>query len=239
MEKMRPNLLSILILCLFAVGQGINDARAQDSDVTEFVRTVFIEGVPYERANQYGADAVPTLTPMLNDTNEEPHWARVAMVLGVIGDEAAVDALIDFLNAETAQALSPAQFKGKTSALASLGYAISKTGNPALFGSTSPSLAATPSCSRCVKTASRWTHGSWRATRSTGPSSFRQSRRRFLLSPLHNERGEAQVLRSRLGPPSTLFRQHPSSRASAAVASLAELSPAPPNGSVRGSCAGD
>jgi HEAT repeat protein len=99
-------------------------------DVRDFVRQVFIHGVPYEEANRYDASAVPTLLAMLRDPAEEDFWANIAVVLGMIGDERAVEPMISFIQSDSGPAgLSQAQYRAKTSALMALGYLVNRTGN--------------------------------------------------------------------------------------------------------------
>jgi len=69
----------------------------QPMDVKEFVRRIFIEGVPYEEARKYGPTDVPTLLKMLADPKEEAYRTNIVVTLGIIGDERAVDPLIAFL----------------------------------------------------------------------------------------------------------------------------------------------
>jgi hypothetical protein len=99
------------------------------TDVRDFVRQVFIHGVPYEEASKYDPSVVPTLLDMLNDPAEQAHWANIVAVLGMIGDERAVDPLIAFIEADFEGGLSRDQYAAKTSALMALGYLINKTGN--------------------------------------------------------------------------------------------------------------
>jgi hypothetical protein len=70
---------------------GASGASAS-MDVRDFVRQVFIHGIPYEEARRYDASAVPVLLAMLRDPAQEDFWANVAVVLGMIGDERAVEA---------------------------------------------------------------------------------------------------------------------------------------------------
>jgi hypothetical protein len=98
-------------------------------DIREFVRQVFIHGVPYQEASRYDASVVPTLLGMLNDPAEEAYWPNVVVVLGMIGDERAVEPLIAFIEAGVQGSLSREHYAAKTSALMALGYLINKTGN--------------------------------------------------------------------------------------------------------------
>ena len=67
--------ISIIILVLLggcansrALAAGQMQAMGEVTmNVQEFVHQVFIEGVPYAEAAQYGSDDVPTLMAMLNE----------------------------------------------------------------------------------------------------------------------------------------------------------------------------
>lgn len=99
-------------------------------DIQDYVRQIFIEGVPFEETTtSYDSSVVPTLLEMLNDSEEEASWANIAVVLGIIGDEASVDPLIAFIEGGEGGQLSRSQYTAKTSALMAMGYLINKTGN--------------------------------------------------------------------------------------------------------------
>jgi hypothetical protein len=98
-------------------------------DVKEFVRQIYIHGVPYEQASQFGAESVPTLVEMLNDPAAAPYWANVVVVLGMIGDPQALDPLISFIDRPHAGILERQQYAAKTSALMSLGFLINRSGS--------------------------------------------------------------------------------------------------------------
>jgi hypothetical protein len=98
-------------------------------DIRDFVRQVFIHGVPYQEASKYDASVVPTLLGMLNDPAEEAYWPNIVVVLGMIGDEQAVEPLISFIEADVQGGLSREHYAAKTSAMMALGYLINKTGN--------------------------------------------------------------------------------------------------------------
>ncbi len=107
-------------------------AQAQETpamSVEDFVRQVFIHGVPYEEASKYGPSDVPVLLKILNDPAEKAFWSNTVVVLGMIADESAVAPLIAFIEAGDERGLSQAHYQAKTSALMSLGYLINKSGN--------------------------------------------------------------------------------------------------------------
>ena len=96
--------------------------------VEEFVRQIFIHGVPFEEASRYGPDAVPRLLKMLNDPAEEAWWPNIVVVLGMIGEPSVVDPMISFIE-EEGDELSREHYVAKTSALMSLGYVVNRTGD--------------------------------------------------------------------------------------------------------------
>jgi hypothetical protein len=98
-------------------------------DVQDFVRQTFVHGVPYEDASRYGAAAVPTLLAMLSDPSQAQYWPNIVVVLGMIGEEAAVEPLISFIQAGGGKP-GATQYRARTSALMSLGYIVNKTGSP-------------------------------------------------------------------------------------------------------------
>jgi HEAT repeat protein len=98
-------------------------------DIRKFVGQTFIHGVPYEEATQYGTETVPSLLAMLGNATEGKHWSNIVIVLGIIGDEQAVEPLIAFIEANGKDRLLREHYTAKTSALMALGYLINKTGN--------------------------------------------------------------------------------------------------------------
>lgn len=114
---------------ILALTQVAQKREAGMIDISDFVRQRFIHGVPYEEASKYDSSVVPTLLSMLNDPAEEEHWANIVIVLGIIGDEHAVDPLIAFIEADYHDDLSSEAYRAKTAALMALGYLINKTGN--------------------------------------------------------------------------------------------------------------
>lgn len=101
----------------------------QPMDVKEFVRRIYVEGVPYEEASKYGPQDVPTLLQMLEDPKEEAYRTTIVVTLGIIGDERAVDPLIAFLSRGVTGTLSHSEYTAKTSVLMALGYLVNKSGS--------------------------------------------------------------------------------------------------------------
>lgn len=116
-------------LCgLFLVTLAAN-VSAQEMDIRDFVHTIYIEGMPYDAANAYTSEVVPTLLEMLQDENEAPYWANIAVTLCIIGDESAVDSLINFIEEDVEGEVSDSLYRAKSSAVMALGYLINKSGN--------------------------------------------------------------------------------------------------------------
>jgi hypothetical protein len=98
--------------------------------IQDYVRQVFIRGVPYEEtSNNFDATDVPVLLAMLNDPAEEAYWANIVIVLNIIGDEDVVEPLIAFIDAGSGGELSYEHYIAKTSALMSMGYLVNRTGS--------------------------------------------------------------------------------------------------------------
>ena len=58
---------------------------------------------PHEEARRYDALAVPVLLAMLRDPMEEEFWVNVAVLLGSIGDERAVEPMISLIQSMRAR----------------------------------------------------------------------------------------------------------------------------------------
>lgn len=90
--------------------------------IQDFVRQLFVEGVPYATARSYGPRVVPELLRMLADPREEEHWANVVTVLGIIGDPSAIAPLVSFIEEAKTTRLSRAHHRAKKAAIMALGY---------------------------------------------------------------------------------------------------------------------
>lgn len=64
--------------------------------VEQFVTTTFYHGVPIDLARQYDSNDVRKLIDLLNDSEQKEHWGNILWVLGAIGDERALDAVLNF-----------------------------------------------------------------------------------------------------------------------------------------------
>lgn len=88
---------ALTLLGLFAATAGCQKPQRDLDPVEGFVTSTFFHGVPYALANRYGPRDVPKLTTMLRDPQHRAHWANIAWVLGIVGDENAEKALMSFL----------------------------------------------------------------------------------------------------------------------------------------------
>jgi len=105
-----------------------SEAVAAPGNVEEFVQQIYFEGIPYEQASQYGQDDVPKLLAMLKDSKAQLYQSNIIVTLGIIGDERAVEPMLDVLESAGGQ-LKPEDFAAKSSVLMSLGYLINKSQN--------------------------------------------------------------------------------------------------------------
>ncbi len=121
--------LTLALALLSSAGHSM--AQTTADEVKGFVQSVYIEGVPYERASKLDPGvALPVLEQILADSTQQDHWANAAVTIGMIGDERSADLLINFITrTESGRKLSRAQTVAKTSAVMSLGYVVNKTGS--------------------------------------------------------------------------------------------------------------
>jgi len=83
---------------------------------------------PPEEAYRYDASVAPILLRMMNDPREQDYWSNIVTTLGIIGDENAVEPMIEFI--EKGKVGQPwNRSKAKESATTSLGYLINRSGN--------------------------------------------------------------------------------------------------------------
>lgn len=123
------------LLTLFCVGLttlvGADELRSQQMDVTDFVRQQYAEGVNYDAASQYDGSDVPALLEMLGNPEEEAAWTNIVGVLGIIGTDDAVNAMLQFA-AAGGDDMSVAAYRAKSSVMIALGYAANVGNDTAL-----------------------------------------------------------------------------------------------------------
>ncbi|MCG3131871.1 MAG: hypothetical protein FLDDKLPJ_02681 [Phycisphaerae bacterium] len=102
---------------------------AATGDLREFVHRVHVHGVPYSEAIRFGPESAPALTAMLNDPAEKPHHSNIAVTLCMVGDEAAADTVINFIQQGPPGDLSRSDYQAKSNAVMALGYLVNRTGS--------------------------------------------------------------------------------------------------------------
>lgn len=82
-------------------------------------------------ANRFDASAVPTLLEMAGSEDEQEHWVEVIGVLGVVGDEQVVDALIGIIENPMVDSpyISQVQHHSRREAMRALGILAGRTGS--------------------------------------------------------------------------------------------------------------
>jgi hypothetical protein len=113
---------------------GPHEPERRSMEVRDFVRQVYIDALPMADAMRYGPREVPVVAAMLADPRERDHGSMATTVLGAIGNDAAVRALIDFVMTERRGRLRRAEYAAIGSALVALGYAVERTGNERALG---------------------------------------------------------------------------------------------------------
>ena len=130
--------LSVVLLFWICVEPGFAqrdpDDTGPDRDqpsqtVSDFIRTSFVHGLPYQEARQISPKEIPSLLKILADRREEVYWTNAIGTLGAIGDVRAVGPLIEFLEAEDKGILSPEHYRAKSSVLIALGYLVHASQN--------------------------------------------------------------------------------------------------------------
>ena len=119
-------------------GDSIANASASVGEVPlaveDFVRRTHVHGISIDQARQYAGDQLDaseqTLLQVLEDPASQAHWSNAAVLLGLIGSAEAFVPLQQMLERPTAQALTPADFRARTSALMALGYLSSRGDYP-------------------------------------------------------------------------------------------------------------
>ena len=129
-------------------------AATERPPVAEFVRQIYYEGLPLDQAAGYGEEDVDVLIAMLNDPAEVLYHENIALTLGMIGSERAVEPLIAYIatgpSAGAVQAAAAGEgtarraYKGRVGAVMALGYIVnladSERALEYLIESTTPSV---------------------------------------------------------------------------------------------------
>jgi hypothetical protein len=112
---------------------GGQSSGAGQVPVEEFVTQIYFEGLPLDKAAEYGNEAVQPLLGILADPSMVRYHENAALTLGMIGKEEAVEPLIAYVRrgpegsatrgAEaTTDGASRAAYKGRVGAIIGLGY---------------------------------------------------------------------------------------------------------------------
>ncbi|TDI46679.1 MAG: hypothetical protein E2P02_04635 [Acidobacteria bacterium] len=103
-------------------------SEVEAASVEEFVRRIYYHGLPFEAATRYDGLAVPTLVDMLSDERDEPYWANIVALLGIVGDDATVDTLESFIGADE-EPVSPEWYRAASTAVVAFGYLANRAGS--------------------------------------------------------------------------------------------------------------
>ena len=119
---------TLLVAVLWAVA-GTVSAQGEDR-----LHRVYIHGMPYSVAvEEAHARSTDELLDMLMDPDQARYWLNASKVLGFVGDNDAVEGLIDFIEGDRERGFSaewsPAMHRGRTSAIMALGYAVNRGGS--------------------------------------------------------------------------------------------------------------
>lgn len=104
------------------------DATPDDS-VEAFVNQVFIEGVPFSEAAQFGPEAVPELAAILDNPAMSATWSNAAATLGAIGAPEAETELMRFLMMDPTAELDIPQYLAKANVPINLGWLVHQGGS--------------------------------------------------------------------------------------------------------------
>jgi hypothetical protein len=102
---------------------GDGSLLSQLTPLEKFATQSFQHGVPYEEALKYKGHDTTGLVRMLRDPSWKDSWSAIAFVLGIVGDESAVEELIRFSD-EFAYSSDPQAREAALFATSALGYAI-------------------------------------------------------------------------------------------------------------------
>lgn len=130
---MRANLNKIFYFALLVLLQPVQVFASGDMDISEFISTVYVEGIPYEKALDYkNEENISKLIEIVgSDSHENYHTLSNAIVtLGMIGDDNAVNHIINFIERNPeGRSYSNDLYRAKTVAIFSLGYIVNHTKN--------------------------------------------------------------------------------------------------------------
>lgn len=92
------------------------------AEAEAFVRARYYEGLPYERALDLPAAAVPALAAILEDPAEREHHANALLALGISARPGAYEALAAYAAAAPRGAVDPAVFDARSMLSVAMGH---------------------------------------------------------------------------------------------------------------------
>ena len=122
-KLVRRYAVAVFILATLAASACTLTKPKPEPKVQAFVQQVYIDGFPFNEARSYSASAVPVLRRMLADDANQAYWPNVVTLLGLIGGDRAVNALIEFQIQASTDPLTVLHLKAKLGAIVALGYA--------------------------------------------------------------------------------------------------------------------
>ena len=123
-------LIGVLLIAPLRIAPAAEQAGNQGTSVEALVRGIYIHGLPYEVAGKYTSNDSEVLIPMLRNPENALYWPNITKVIGIIGDDSAVEPLIEFLHGlDSETEWSSTIYRGRTSAILALGYLANKRGN--------------------------------------------------------------------------------------------------------------
>lgn len=99
--------------------------KANLSPVEEFATRTYHHGTPYEEAIAFVGSDLSRLQKMLRDPEWKAHWTSIATVLGMVGDEAVITDLIEYVDGPQLVE-DEAAYQAKSHAVPALGYAVAR-----------------------------------------------------------------------------------------------------------------
>ena len=116
---------TLLIAALLVAVPFLSRAQTAEKpeNVSDFVRGMYIHGLPYAAAREYAKpEHVEPLLTMLHDSDDALYWPNITKVLGLTGEDAVVQPLIDFVRGT--EEWSTPIYRGRLSGLIALGYVV-------------------------------------------------------------------------------------------------------------------
>ena len=121
---------TIVLWCLaLAIQAAASAQQSPRADIHAFVQRDRFPHSYDEVAAAFDASVTPELVAMLGSSSEDDNWEHIANMLGIVGDERAVDALIAFVSRPEPQSLPQTHHHARMAAIMSLGLLVNRTGS--------------------------------------------------------------------------------------------------------------